>query len=155
MRRLPRLMSSLTPSTFPSPSLLSSTRSFSPSLAATWLLLSMSPATPPTLTTPSPSTLSTPHSRSPPSPSRSRTTRTLSLYQLLASTISPQCCPVRLVRPLARASRSLSLHSRTARLRECGPTPRSSSTRRLLCFPSPCEPREFKSGIYDIVEMVN
>jgi hypothetical protein len=33
--------------------------------------------------------------------------------------------------------------------------PRSFSTRRLLCFPRTCEPREFKSAIYDIVEVVN
>lgn len=155
MRRLPRPTSSLTPFTFPNPFLLSSTRSSSPSPAATWPLLSMSLATPPTLTTPFLSTPLTLPSRSPQSPSRLRTTRTPFLYPSSALTISPQCCPVRPVRPSVRVSRSLFLLLRTARLHECGLTLRSFSTRRLLCCPSPCEPREFKSAIYDIVGMIN
>lgn len=150
MRRSPRLISSSTLSTSPSPFLPSSTRNSLPSPAATWLLLSTSLAIPPTPTTPSPSTPSTLPSRSPLFLSRSRTTRTHFPSPSSASTTSPQCCPVRPVRLLARVSRSLSSPSRTARPLECGLTPRSSSTRRLLSFLSPCEPREFKSTICEL-----
>ena len=147
-------MSSLTRSTFQSPFLPSSTRSSLPSLVATWLSLLMFLAIPPTPTTLSLSTPLTRPSRTPPSPSRSRTTKIPFPYPLSALTTSPRCFLVRPVRPSARVLRSLSSLSRTARLHECGPTRRSFSTRRLLSFPSPYEPSEFKSAIYDIVKLV-
>lgn len=128
-------MSSSTPSTFPSPFPLSSTKNSLPSKVATSLLSSTFLVTPQTLTTLSPSTPSTPPSRTQPSPLRSRTIRTTSPYPSSALTTSLPCFPARLVRPLVRVSRSLCSHSRIARLRGCGLMLRSSSMRRLPCCP--------------------